>query len=175
MAQDARNLSSVLLELEQLAMPETPEEQLLVEEILALRFYDVSSVPDAEMAAQRMQPQQCHNNAAAFAARDPSGQSRPVAGWLRRGGLFLFHSVVLSQSRLRCVTPHDHALPLAFAPDPEIEWLDVDDRKIARRRGSAVPYVVRVDPQAIIARARKAKQALLDGSEYVDPAAAWID
>ncbi len=174
MAKHDQNLSSILLELEQLAMPEAPDEQALLEEILALRFYEVTVVPDADIAELPMQPQQCHNNAAAFAALDPSGQSRPVAGWLRRGDLFLFHSVVLSQSRLICVTPHEHALPLEFAPDPEIEWHDAKEWKVARRRGRMVPYVVRADPQDIIARAGKAKRALLDGSDNVDLAAAWI-
>ena len=174
MAKHDQNLSSILLELEQLAMPEAPDEQALLEEILALRFYEVTVVPDGDMAELPMQPQQCHNNAAAFAALDPSGQSRPVAGWLRRGDLFLFHSVVLSQSRLICVTPHEHALPLEFAPDPEIEWHDAKEWKVARRRGRTVPYVVRANPQDTIQRARKAKKVLLEGNNDIDLAAALI-
>lgn len=168
MAKHDQNLSSILLELEQLAMPEAPDEQALLEEILTLRFYEVTVVPDGDMAELPMQPQQCHNNAAAFAALDPSGQSRPVAGWLRRGDLFLFHSVVLSQSRLICVTPHEHTLPLEFAPDAAIEWHDADEWKVARRRGRAVPYVVRADPQDTIQRARNARRALLEGTDDID-------
>lgn len=174
MAKHDQHLSSILLELEQLAMPEAPDEQALLEEILALRFYEVTVVPDGDMAELPMQPQQCHNNAAAFAALDPSGHSRPVAGWLRRGDLFLFHSVVLSQSRLICVTPHEHALPLEFAPDPAIEWHDTKGWKVARRRGRAVPYVVRANPNDTIQRARKAKKVLLEGTGDIDIAAALI-
>lgn len=154
--------SSVALELERHMAPESCEEQALLEDIQALTFYQVARTPDADMANGHMQPQQCHNNAAAWAARDPSGNSRVVAGWWRRDDLFLFHSVVLSHSRLCCVTPDDHPSPLDFAPDPLIEWQEVNGRKVARRLGKAVPYVVRTHPQHTIRAAAKARQAMGD-------------
>lgn len=156
--------ANMILELKRCMAPPSHDEQQLLAEILALPFYEVSRVPDGEMADRDMQPHLCHNNAAIYAALDSLGNSRPVSGWWKRGDLFLFHSVVLSESTLRCVTPDDYPAPLEFAPDIAIEWLDVNGIRVAHRHGKKVPYVVRADPEGTIAAAGEALDALLAGT-----------
>ncbi|WP_145958968.1 hypothetical protein [Sphingobium sp. SCG-1] len=145
--------------------PNSFDEQELLKEILALTFYEVTHATESEMADMHMQPQQCHNNVAACIALDPSGSSRTVAGWWKRGDVFLFHSVVLSQSRLLCVTPIADRTPLDFAPDPLIEWHDINGSKVARRLGKKVPYIVRLHPEDTIQAARDARQALIGNAD----------
>lgn len=157
-----------IVELERCLEPASSEEQELVSEISALTFYQVARVSEERMAEMRMLPQTCHNNAAAYAALDRSNNSKPVSGWWRRGDVFLFHSVVLSQSRLQCVTPNGLSGMLEFAPDPAIEWVDINGMKVARRNGQRVPYLVRVHPEETMAAAREALAALHSDQQEAD-------
>ena len=143
--------------------PASAAEDRLREEILSFTFYHVNRLSEADMTQAHMQPQQCHNNAAAYAAQDASGGSRAVSGWWKRDGIFLFHSVVLAQSRLFCVTPHPSSPSLEFAPDPRIEWHDSGSKRVARRNGQDVPDIVRLHPAETREAARKARDLLLGG------------
>ncbi|MGK2912175.1 MAG: hypothetical protein ACSLE1_20615 [Sphingobium sp.] len=163
MARDDQDISTMLIELDRCMVPASPEEHALLDELLSLNFYEVMRAPTREMADMQMRPQQCHNNAMLWASLDPSGNSKPVSGWWRRGDLFLFHSVVLSQSVLHCVTPHDFPAPIEFAPDADIHWQEIGAKMVADRRGMKVPYLVRGHPEETIASARTARLALLAG------------
>lgn len=145
--------------------PASAVEDRLLAEILSFTFYDVDRLPDADMAQAQMQAQQCHNNAFAYAAQDPSGESKAVSGWWKRDGIFLLHSVVLTHSRLVCVTPHPSSPAMEFAPDPRIEWEYVGGQRVARRDGTNVPDVVRLHPAETMAAARRARDLLLSETE----------
>lgn len=155
----------MIIELERLMAPATPEEDALNDEIRALEFYEIHRIPDAQLSYMRMEPQRCHQNAGAYAKLDPSGESRHVAGWWKRGGIFYFHSVVLSQTKLHCVTPHRDRLPLTFAPDFDIAWSEVAGFMKSDRRGADVPFLVRDFPDKVIAEANEARGALLAGAD----------
>jgi len=168
MARHDQDKSNMIVELERCMVPASSEERDLLEKIRALTFYQVPRAPQDRLADIQMHPQRCHDNAAQWAKADASNGSRLVSGWWRRGDIFLFHSVVLTQSRLVCVTPHAYPSPLEFAPDPEIEWLDIRGVRSPRRRGQKIPYLVRAHPEDFITAAREARQALLDGADPHD-------
>lgn len=157
----------VIAELEKHMVPTSPEEDRLNNEIRALQFYSISRFPPDQLAYMRMEPQRCHLNAAAYAKLDPSGESQHVGGWWKRRGIFYFHSVILSQTKLRCVTPHHDNANLEFAPDFDIEWSAIiDGARHPRRRGVEVPTLVRDFPEEVIAQATEARDKILAG---VDP------
>lgn len=154
----------MLVELERWMMPASPDEDRLNDTIRALTFYKVPRAPDAQLTYMRMEPQQCHLNASAYARLDPTGESRHISGWWKRGGIFFFHSVVLSQTKLCCVTPHYDRSPLEFAPDFDITWTETEGVMNASRQGAKVPFLVRDFPEVIIAEATAARDALLAGA-----------
>lgn len=155
----------MIVELERLMAPTSPEETALSDEIYALEFYQIHRVPDAQLAYMKMEPQRCHQNAGAYVKLDPSGESRHVSGWWKRNGIFYFHSVVLSQTKLHCITPHADRSALTFAPDFDIVWREVDGLMNSDRRGTEVPYLVRDFPDKVIAEATEARDALLAGAD----------
>ncbi|HEX7855024.1 MAG TPA: hypothetical protein VF503_15145 [Sphingobium sp.] len=155
----------MIVELERLMAPATPEEAALNDEIRALDFYEIHRVPDAQLDYMRMEPQRCHQNAGVYAKLDPSGESRHVSGWWKRGGIFYFHSVVLARTKLHCVTPHRDRMPLTFAPDFEIVWREEGGFMKSDRRGCEVPYLVRDFPEKVIAEATAARDGLLAGTD----------
>lgn len=163
MAGDDLNIPTVLIELDRCMIPSSPEEYALLDEVLSLKFYEVMRAPAHELADMQMRPQQCHNNAMLWASLDHTGNSKPVSGWWRRGDFFLFHSVILSRSVLRCVTPHDVPAPIEFAPDACIHWQEIGGKMMPDRCGMKVPYLVRSHPEETIAAARTARSALLGG------------
>lgn len=154
----------MIIELERLMAPATPEEDALNDEIRALDFYEIHRVPDAQLAYMKMEPQRCHQNAGAYVKLDPSGESGHVAGWWKRNGIFYFHSVVLSQTKLHCITPHRDRAPLTFAPDFDIKWREEGGFMKSDRNGAEVPYLVRDFPDKVIAEATEARDALLAGA-----------
>lgn len=153
----------MLSELEHCILPASPEEHALSNEVLSLKFYDVTRAPAPDMSETRMRPQQCHNNAMLWASLDDSGSCQVVSGWWRRGDLLLFHSVVLARSVLRCVTPHYDPAPIIFAPDANIHWQKNGGTMVADRRGKRVPYLIRSRPEETIAAARRMRAMLLAG------------
>lgn len=155
----------MIVELERLMAPASPEEATLSDEIYALDFYQIHRVPDAQLVYMKMEPQRCHQNAGAYVKLDPSGESRHLSGWWKRNGIFYFHSVVLSQTTLHCITPHGDRSALAFAPDFDIVWREVDGLINSSRRGAEVPYLVRDFPDKVIAEATEARDALLAGAD----------
>lgn len=146
-------------------VPTSGEEDALNDEIRALQFYEFHRMPEHQLAYMKMEAQRCHQNAAAYAQLDPSGESRHVSGWWKRNGIFYFHSVILSQTKLHCVTPHRDSAPLKFAPDFEIVWREADGVMKADRRGEKLPYLVRDFPEKVIAEATKARDALIKGAD----------
>ncbi len=110
----------MLVELERWMVPTSPDEERLNDVIRALTFYKIQRVPGERLAYMRMEPQQCHLNASAYVRLDPTGESQHVSGWWKRGGIFFFHSVILTHTKLFCVTPHYDPSPLEFAPDLDI-------------------------------------------------------
>lgn len=163
----------MIAELEKHMVPTSLEEERLNEEIRALTFYSCSRFPREQLRYMRMEPQQCHLNAAAYARLDPNGTSFHQGGWWKRGGIFYFHSVVLTQDgKLLCVTPHPDPSELAFAPDAAIEWTEViNGAKHPRRHGLHVPTLVRDFPEKVIAQATEARDKILAGA---DPATVII-
>ncbi|MBY5436497.1 hypothetical protein [Rhizobium leguminosarum] len=157
--------AAIMAELERLMAPTSPEEDALNDEIRALKFYEFNRVPDKQLAYMKMEAQRCHQNAAAYAKLDPSGESRQISGWWKRNGIFYFHSVILSQTKLHCITPHKDSAPLKFAPDFEIVWVETDGVVNADRRGAKLPYLVRDFPDKVIAEATEARDALLKGAD----------
>lgn len=155
----------MIVELERLMAPRSTEEDALNDEIRALDFYEIHRVPDAQLAYMKMEPQRCHQNAGAYVKLDPSGESRHVSGWWKRSGIFYFHSVVLSQTKLHCITPHRDRASLTFAPDFDIKWREQDGLMKSDRRGAEVPYLVRDFPDQVIAEATEARDALLAGAD----------
>ena len=105
----------MIVELERWMTPTSAEEDRLNDAIRALTFYKIQRVPDDQLTYMKMEPQQCHLNASAYAKLDPTGESQHVSGWWKRGGIFFFHSVILTRTRLSCVTPHHDPSPLQFA------------------------------------------------------------
>lgn len=157
--------AAMIAELERLMAPASPEEDALNDEIRALDFYDIGRVPDTQLRFMKMEPQRCHQNAAAYEKLDPSGESRHISGWWKRNGIFYLHSVILSQTKLHCITPHPDPARLMFAPDYEIVWVEADGVMNANRRGAKLPYLVRDFPEKVIADATEARDALLKGAD----------
>ncbi len=157
--------TAMMAELEKLMKPTSPEEDAIKAEIRALTFNKILRAPDHELAYMRMQPQQCHQNAAAYAKLDPSGTSRHISGWWQRGDIFYFHSVVQVATGLHCITPFRDRDPLQFAPDPEITWLEADGVMNAERRGAKVPILVREFPERVIEEASTMLEALKKGAD----------
>jgi hypothetical protein len=157
--------AAMIAELERLMAPASPEEDALNDEIRALQFYEFDRVPDAQLAYMNMEPQRCHQNAAAYAQLDPSGESRHISGWWKRGGIFYFHSVILSQTKLHCITHHRDPARLKFAPDYDIVWVETDGVMNANRRGAKLPYLVRDFPDKVIVEATAARGALMTGAD----------
>ena len=155
----------MLVELERWMTPTSPDEDRLNDAVRALTFYKIQRVPDDKLAYMRMEPQRCHLNASAYARLDPTGESRHVAGWWKRGGIFFFHSVILSETKLFCITPHHDPSPLQFAPDFDIVWTESDGVMNASRDGLKVPFLVRDFPETVIAEATAARDALLAGAD----------
>lgn len=155
----------MLVELERWMEPESPAEIQLNEEIRALPFYSIQRASGHELAYMRMLPQQCHQNAGVYVRLDPTKESRHVSGWWKRGGIFYFHSVILSHTKLRCITPHADNSPLEFAPDFDIVWHEKNGVMNSDRRGQKVPFLVRDFPEAVIAAATAAHSALLAGAD----------
>ncbi len=155
----------MIVELERLMAPTSPEEGALNDEIRALDFYEIHRVPDAQLAYMKMEPQRCHQNAGTYVKLDPSGESRHVSGWWKQNGVFYFHSVVLSQTKLHCVTPHADRSALTFAPDFDIVWREKDGLMNSDRVGAEVPYLVRDFPDKVITEATEARDALLAGTD----------
>jgi hypothetical protein len=155
----------MLVELGRLMAPSSPEEDHLNDKIRALRFYDISRVAAEQLRFMEMEPQQCHQNAAAYVKLDPSGASRHVWGWWKRGGIFYLHSVVRAQGKLLCVTPNEDNDPLKFAPDDEIEWREEEGVMTPLRMGRKVPYLVRDFPEEVISAANEARDELLAGAD----------
>lgn len=155
----------MIVELERLMAPTSHDEDALNDEIRALDFYQIHRAPDAQLTYMKMEPQRCHQNAGAYVKLDPSGESRHVSGWWKRNGIFYFHSVVLSQTKLHCITPHGDHSALTFAPDFDIVWREVDGSMNSDRRGAEVPYLVRDFPDKVIAEATEARDALLAGAD----------
>jgi hypothetical protein len=155
----------MIVELERLMAPISPEEDALNDEIRALDFYEIHRVPDAQLAYMKMEPQRCHQNAGTYVKLDPSGESRLVSGWWKRNGVFYFHSVVLSQTKLHCITPHADRSALTFAPDFDIVWREKDGLMNSDRVGAEVPYLVRDFPDKVITEATETRDALLAGAD----------
>ncbi|WP_010161907.1 hypothetical protein [Sphingomonas sp. PAMC 26617] len=155
----------MLVELDRWMTPSLPEEDALNDEIRNLRFYRVNRAPPDQLAYMRMEPQQCHQNAGAYVRLDPSGESRHVSGWWKRGAIFFFHSVILTQTKLFCVTPHHDSSPLEFAPDFEIAWIEADGVMNSNRRGKPVPFLVRDFPEQVIREATAARESLVAGAD----------
>jgi hypothetical protein len=157
--------AAMMAELERLMVPTSPEEDALNDEIRALEFYEFDRVPDAQLRYMKMEPQRCHQNAAAYTKLDPSGESRHISGWWKRNGIFYLHSVILTQTKLHCITPHPDPDRLKFAPDYDIVWVEADGVMNANRRGAKLPYLVRDFPADVIAEATEARDALLKGAD----------
>lgn len=164
--------AAMRVELGRLAASASAEEANLLDTIEALDFYKVERAPDDVLAYCRMKPQQCHVNAGEYARLDPRQQTRHISGWWKRGDIFYFHSVILTETRLFCVTPHPDKRPLTFAPDYDIVWRERDDRHVADRLGVDPPYLVRRDPEQVIANA---KTALAELDAGVDPYSIKVD
>lgn len=158
----------VIIELERHMVPASPAEARLNEEIREMQFYSISRVPADVLAYMRMEPQRCHLNAAAYERLDPSGDSRHVGGWWKRRGIFYFHSVILTQTRLRCVTPHADRSKLEFAPDFDILWSEIGGARRPRRHGDEPPVMVRDFPEAVIAQATEARDRIMAGAHPKD-------
>jgi hypothetical protein len=155
----------MIVELERWMTPTSAEEDRLNDAIRALTFYKIQRVPDDQLTYMKMEPQQCHLNASAYAKLDPTGESQHVSGWWKRGGIFFFHSVILTRTRLSCVTPHHDPSPLQFAPDFDIKWMESNGLMNASRDGLKVPFLVRDFPETVIAEATAARDALLAGAD----------
>ncbi len=153
-AQRTADLAAALrVELGRLAAPTSALEATLLPEIEALTFYEVERAPDDILVYCNMKPQQCHTNAGEYARLDPEQKTRHISGWWKRGDIFYFHSVVLIGTKLFCVTPHRDKRPLSFAPDYDVHWRTLEDRHVSERRGVDPPYLVRRDPDVVIASA----------------------
>jgi hypothetical protein len=155
----------MLVELDRWIAPASEAEDLLNDEIRGMTFYSISRQPDHILEYMRMKPQQCHQNAATYERLDHSGESKHVSGWWKRGGIFFFHSVVLSQTKLHCITPHHDKAKLEFAPDPHIVWHEENGVMTSERKGQEVPFLVRDFPEAIIRAATETRDALLSGAD----------
>ena len=155
----------MIVELERLMAPTSPGEDALNDGIRALDFYQIHRVPDGQLAYMKMEPQRCHQNAGAYVKLDPSGESRHVSGWWKRNGIFYFHSVVLSQTKLHCITPHADRSALTFAPDFDIVWHEKGGLMNSDRRGAEVPYLICDFPDKVIAEATEARDGLLAGAD----------
>lgn len=157
--------AAMMRELERWASPPSKEEAQLLKAVEALPFRTVERLPDDQLAYMRMEPQQCHANAAAYARLDPTRRSRQVSGWWRRGPMLFFHSVVETQGQLACITPSAGPRLLEFAEDPEIAWHAQGEVMQATRGGLPVPYVLREDPERVLRVVSEMKSALASGAD----------
>jgi len=69
--------------------------------------------------------------------------------------------VILTQTKLFCVTPHHDRSPLEFAPDADIVWVEADGVMNSNRRGKPVPFLVRDFPDWVIQEVAAARESLL--------------
>jgi hypothetical protein len=161
----ARAEAALRFEIERLSAPVSAEETSLLSAIEQLCFSDIPRASARTLIEMQARPAHCHANAKSFEETDPTGRSRRVAGWWRRGEVFYFHSVVLSQDRLICVTPHPDAAPLRFAPDSDISWIIEAGYQKATRWGRKVPGAVRRDPAKVIAGCQAALRRLNAGDD----------
>lgn len=143
--------------------PPTAAEADLFAVVSALPLLRIPRGSPEMLAYCRMEAQQCHLNASAYARLDPTKRSKMVSGWWKRGDDFVFHSVIHNGDTYACVTPFDEN-ELHFAPDEAITWDELGDgRRIARRDGAELPYGLRADPAKTMAQAELVRTRLLSG------------
>ena len=108
---------------------------------------------------------ECHHNAAWYAANDQSGSSHHILGWWSHLDLLVLHSVIERDGQYWCVTPQAEttAERFGFYPDNKITWLDRDGDRIFSRNGGAVGAGLRRDPQRRLAAIERARKRLSDG------------
>lgn len=157
-----------LVDIERWMMPNTPEEQSLLEEVLKLKSYTIERASKSIMDYCLMKPQECHKNAWGYCGSDPSGESQVVSGWWKRHGpglqpVYAFHSVVKNKTGMFCITPYFDEATLVFLPDPSIEWITDNGNRYHQRNGVPLPYGLRENPGQVIAEATLVRDQLLSG------------
>lgn len=138
----------VLNQIERWNFPQSAAEADAVREIERLPIIKVWRYPKAQLAYMRMQPNQCHANARFMQDNDPEGKCKQLTGYLLQQGNYVLHSVVERDGDVFCVTPIliDDPDEFQFIPDPDIEWRDEEDTRVAYRKGVEVQPGFRSDP-----------------------------
>jgi len=127
--------------------PSEAEAQAVVE-IKKLPQTTVRRYPKDVLSYMRMVPNQCHANARFMQDEDPDQKCKQVSGYWLQQGNFVLHSVVEREGELFCVTPMtvESTDEFPFIPDPDIEWRQESDYRVAYRKGVRVEPGFRSDP-----------------------------
>lgn len=135
--------------------PSYEGEAVLAARLSSLEFKPTQRLSRSTLSYMRMEPQKCHENAHAYTLLDPKKEARSIQGWWRIGDLLVFHSVVTSDGRVACITPHfTNDESILFAPDPDIVAERMEGG--VRHRfsdGSDIPVSVRLDRDKVAAYA----------------------
>ena len=129
--------------------PSSKAEVDAVAEIEQLPTILVQRYPPEILARMGMPPNQCHANARFMQDNDPEGKCRQISGYWPQSGNYVLHSVVERDGEIFCVTPLSIGGPdhFAFIPDPDIEWREEGNYRIAYRKGVPVEPGFRSDPE----------------------------
>lgn len=126
-------------------------ERALVDELLDMPAYPVPRMDEADMAAMKMAPNQCHANTRWYEKNDPNARSKAVSGWWMKNTDFVLHSVMKDGDQYFCVTPGDQGEDeIIFIPDPNIVWVERGANCAAIRNGEEVGVGVRRFPALTI-------------------------
>lgn len=139
-------------------------ERELVEEILCLHVHNVPRLPIKDIEWMGMPPGECHSNTRWYERNDPTKQSKSVTGWWLSGTDFILHSVLGCESQYMCITPTARGeTEIQFFPDPQIQWVEIDNRIAAFRNSQEIGIGVRRFPAFTIAQNEVMRTRLLSG------------
>lgn len=136
------------LQAERWSFPESEAETQAVAEISKLDTVTVRRVSPDKLAYMRMEPNQCHANALFMENNDPQRKTKRISGYWLQQGNYVLHSVIKDDNGYFCVTPIVIGAPpvFDFIPDPDIEWREENDFRVAYRKGIPVEPGFRGDP-----------------------------
>ena len=138
----------LLKQMDRWDFPPSDLEATAVTEIGQLPKIWVYRWPNDKLQWMRMKPNECHANARFMQEKDPEGKCKQVSGYLIEHGNYVLHSVVQREKEVFCVTPSILNAPerFRFIPDPEIDWIEEGEFRVAYRKGIKVEPGFRSDP-----------------------------
>lgn len=148
--------------------PATAEEAEIVSEIERLPHEHVAVYPPEHLEYMEMKPRECHANCRIMVGQDSPDILAHVLGWRNENNAYILHSVIRqSDNKLYCVTPNEAKLvSFEFIPDEAISSREGNDGHYQySRKGNAIGYGFRRDPDQTIEDGLKVKERLLSGMD----------